>query len=150
MATYRPLTDIPISLFTNSSTQASGYVLKAYITNTTTPTAMYSDANGTSAGTSVTLDARGEPTTIKRIWLNTAVNYKLVLETNLAAVVWTADPGYGGVGNQSVTATGTDSSRPIADYFGDFPTPMNYSATGDGVDDDLTHLEDWIADNSGN
>lgn len=92
---YRPLTDIPISLLTNSSTLASGYVLEAYVTNTTTPATMYSDANGTTAGTSITLDARGEPTTIKRIWLDTAVNYKLILKTDAGATVWTADPVYG-------------------------------------------------------
>lgn len=99
---YRPLTDIPISLLTASSTMASGYVLKAYLTNTTTPATLYSDASGTSAGTSITLDARGEPTTIKRVWLDTAVNYKLVLETDGGSVVWAADPVYGSVTETSV------------------------------------------------
>lgn len=129
---YRPLTDIPISLLTNSSTMASGYVLRAYLTGTTTPATLYSDANGTSAGTSITLDARGEPTTIKRIWLDTAVTYKLVLETDGGSVVWTADPVYGsdvvgGDGSQlTVIATGSAYARTLADRFADIVTPKNW------------------------
>lgn len=130
---YRPLTDIPISLLTASSTMASGYVLKAYLTNTTTPTTLYSDASGTSAGTSITLDARGEPTTIKRVWLNTSVTYKLVLETDGGSVVWTADPIYGssvvgGDGSQlTVAATGASLGRPLADHFADVINVNNYA-----------------------
>lgn len=136
---YRPLTDIPISLLTASSTMASGYVLKAYLTNTTTPTTLYSDASGTSAGTSITLDARGEPTTIKRVWLDTAVNYKLVLETDGGSVVWTADPVYGGIADSSIVAEGATQGRPLSEIVGDRINVLNYySGSGD--------FDDAIAD----
>lgn len=120
---YRPLTDIPISLLTASSEMASGYVLKAYLTNTTTPATLYSDASGTSAGISITLDARGEPTTIKRVWLDTAVTYKLVLETDGGSVVWTADPVYGATlstpGELEVITTGGDVAWSLEDRTSD-------------------------------
>lgn len=136
---YRPLTDIPISLLTNSSTMASGYVLRAYLTGTTTPATLYSDANGTTAGTSITLDARGEPTTIKRVWLDTAVNYKLVLETDGGSVVWTADPVYGGIADSSIVAEGATQGRPLSEIVGDRINVLNYySGSGD--------FDDAIAD----
>lgn len=123
MPTFRPLTEIPISLLTANSTQASGYVLRAYLTGTTTPTALYADENGTPAGTSVTLDARGEPTTIKRIWIDTAVNYKTRYETAAGVEVWTVDPVYGSprgdASDMAVTATGTSVPRPLDDRFSD-------------------------------
>lgn len=123
MPTYRPLTDIPISLFTNSSTQASGYVLRAYLTGLSTPTPLYSDAAGTEAGTSVELDARGEFTTIKRVWIDTAINYKLRYETDEGVEVWTVDPVYGSprgdASSLDVTATSTTNSRPLSERFAD-------------------------------
>jgi len=140
---YRPLTDIPLSLFGNSSTMLTGGVLRAYVTGTTTPATLYSDANGTPAGTSITLDARGEPTTIKRIWLDTAVTYKLVLETDGGSVVWTADPVYGsdvvgGDGSQlTVIATGSAYARTLADRFADVINVSNYA--------DLVSGGDWAA-----
>ena len=54
---YRPLTDIPLSLLDSSSTMLTGGVLMAYVTGTSDEATLYADANGTSAGTSVTLDA---------------------------------------------------------------------------------------------
>lgn len=140
---YRPLTDIPLSLFGNSSTMLTGGVLRAYVTGTSTPATLYSDANGTSAGTSVTLDARGEPTTIKRIWLSTTVTYKLTLEDSDGNVLWTADPVYGssvvgGDGSQlTVIATGSAYARTLADRFADVINVSNYA--------DLVSGGDWAA-----
>lgn len=140
---YRPLTDIPLSLLGNSSTMLTGGVLRAYVTGTSTPATLYSDANGTSAGTSVTLDARGEPTTIKRIWLDTAVTYKLTLEDADGNVLWTVDPVYGsdvvgGDGSQlTVIATGSAYARTLADRFADVINVSNYA--------DLVSGGDWAA-----
>lgn len=129
---YRPLTDIPLSLFGNSSTMLTGGVLRAYVTGTTTPATLYSDADGTAAGTSVTLDARGEPTTIKRVWLDTAVTYKLTLEDSDGNVFWTADPVYGGGSQQTITATGGTQERSLAAIAGDRINVLNYySGSGD-------------------
>lgn len=102
---------------------ASGYTLEAYVTNTTTPATLYSDADGTVAGTSITLDARGEPTTIKRVWLNTAVDYKLILKTDAGATVWTVDPVYG-YGPQF-----------------DSISVKRFGAVGDGVTDDSAAIQ---------
>ncbi len=139
MASYRPLTDIPLSLLTNSGTPANGYVLYAYVSGTTTPATLYEDATGTVAGSSVTLDARGEPTTIKRIWLDTSITYKLVLKAN-TGTVWTADPVYGGnpaslgtflqSGSGAVTREAQAKLREsvsVADFGGD-PNAANNSA----------------------
>lgn len=127
---YRPLTDIPLSLFGNSSTMLTGGVLRAYVTGTSTPATLYSDASGTSAGTSVTLDARGEPTTIKRIWIDASATYKLTLEDSEGVLLWTADPVYGSystidtftqAGTGAVTRTSQDKARDIvsvADFGG--------------------------------
>ena len=146
---YRPLTDIPLSLFGNSSTMLTGGVLRAYVTGTPDPATLYSDANGTSAGTSVTLDARGEPTTIKRIWLDTAVTYKLTLEDADGNVLWTADPVYGSprgdASNLAVTATGSLISASLSDRFARVFDAKNY-CTGDGVADDTAGLVALIAD----
>lgn len=132
MASYRPLTDIPLSLLTSNGDLATGYVLYAYVTNTTTPATLYQDASGTPAGSSVTLDSRGEPTTIKRIWLDTSVTYKLTLKTDAGVTVWTADPVYGGASNDGVVASGAGYARPLSDYFGDRINVLNYySGTGD-------------------
>lgn len=136
---YRPLTDIPISLLTSNSTMASGYVLEAYVSNTSTPATLYSDASGTTAGTSITLDARGEPTTIKRVWLDTAVDYKLVLKTAAGVEVWTADPVYGGSPSELsiFTQTGTGSiATTVQDKLRETVSVMDFGAVGDGVADD--------------
>ncbi|MCA3171187.1 MAG: hypothetical protein ING20_10610, partial [Burkholderiales bacterium] len=76
---------------------------------------MFSDNAGTVAGTSVVLDSRGEPTTFKLIWLNTAVIYKFVLKDSTGTTIWTIDniSGDDGTGNtassvfdqQTLTAT---------------------------------------------
>lgn len=132
MASYRPLTDIPLSLLTNSGTPANGYVLYAYVSGTTTPATLYQDAIGTSAGSSVTLDSRGEPTTIKRIWLDTSVTYKLVLKTDAGVTVWTSDPVYGGYVTSDRTAN-----------------VLSHGAAGNGVADDTAAIQaaaDSLAD----
>lgn len=140
---YRPLTDIPQSLFGNSSTMLSGGVLKAYLTGATTPTAMYSDANGTSAGTSVTLDARGEPTTIKRIWLDTSVTYKLVLEDGGGNTLWTADPVYGSMTNvDTFLQAGTGAvTRSVQTKLREFVSVTDFGADPTGVSDSTAAIQ---------
>lgn len=139
-ATYRPLIDIPISMIDSNGDPLSGGVLYAYTTGTTTPVTVYQDNSGTVAGTSVTLDARGEPTTFKRIWIDTEVNYKFVLKDGYGVTIWTQDPVYGSpVGRataMSVTATGGTTSRTLANHLGDRINVKDFGAVADdGIDD---------------
>lgn len=112
---YAPLTKIPQQFFDNLGNPLVSGTLYAYLAGTSTPTNMFSDNAGTVAGTSVVLDSRGEPTTFKLIWLNTAVIYKFVLKDSTGTTIWTIDniSGDDGTGNtassvfdqQTLTAT---------------------------------------------
>ena len=112
---YAPLTKIPQQFFDNLGNPLVSGTLYAYLAGTSTPTNMFSDNAGTVAGTSVVLDSRGEPTTFKLIWLNTAVIYKFVLKDSTGTTIWTIDniSGDDGTGNtassvfdqQTITAT---------------------------------------------
>lgn len=62
---------------------AATYIMKFFIWDTSTPTAVYSDSAGTSLGTSVTLNSLGQPQTVggtaADIFFDTAVVYKAQL-----------------------------------------------------------------------
>lgn len=88
---YVPLVNLVPQFFDNLGDPLAGGTLSAYVAGTSTPTNMFSDNAGTVAGTSVTLDSRGEPTTIKLIWLDTAVNYKFILKDSSNTTIWTED-----------------------------------------------------------
>lgn len=88
---YVPLVNLVPQFFDNLGDPLVGGTLSAYVAGTSTPTNMFSDNTGTVAGTSVTLDSRGEPTTIKLIWLDTAVNYKFILKDSNTTTIWTID-----------------------------------------------------------
>ena len=88
---YVPLVNLVPQFFDNLGDPLVGGTLSAYVAGTSTPTNMFSDNTGTVAGTSVTLDSRGEPTTIKLIWLDTAVNYKFILKDSNNTTIWTID-----------------------------------------------------------
>ena len=112
---YAPLTKIPQQFFDNLGNPLVSGTLYAYLAGTSTPTNMFSDNAGTVAGTSVVLDSRGEPTSFKLIWLNTAVIYKFILKDSTGTTIWTIDniSGDDGTGNtassvfdqQTLTAT---------------------------------------------
>lgn len=88
---YVPLINLVPQFFDNLGDPLVGGTLSAFVAGTSTPTNMYSDNAGTVAGTSVTLDSRGEPTTIKMIWIDTAVVYKFVLKDSTGTTIWTED-----------------------------------------------------------
>jgi hypothetical protein len=87
--------------------------IEFYIWNTSTPTAVYSDSTGTSAGTSVTLNSLGSPMngggTPIALFFDTAVAYKIIRKTAAgAAVAPTIGPYYPGLSSDLWSAfTGT-------------------------------------------
>jgi hypothetical protein len=88
---YVPLVNLVPQFFDNLGDPLVGGTLNAYVAGTSTPTNMYSDDTGTVAGTSVTLDSRGEPTTIKLLWVDDGVTYKFVLKDSSGTTIWTED-----------------------------------------------------------
>jgi len=72
----------------------AGGTIKAYLAGTTTTTSLFTDDSGTSAGSTITLNARGEPevsgNTIN-IWLDETITYKLILADSAGATIWTVD-----------------------------------------------------------
>lgn len=72
----------------------SGGSLEAYFAGTTTAAEMFIDENGTSAGTSVTLNAYGNPEVSGNpvvIWLETGKKYKFILRSSDPEQYWTLD-----------------------------------------------------------
>lgn len=106
---YKPLIALPPQFVDGDGLPISGGSLSAFLAGSTTPSTMYTDNIGTSAGTVVTLNARGEPEVSGNtvtIWINDALSYKFVLKNALGGSLWTVD-------NISVLPT---------------PTPPNYGA----------------------
>jgi hypothetical protein len=95
MPTYYPSTPYPHQFINPDNSQlASGFVIEAYEAGTTTPTNMFTDKDGTVAGTSITLNSAGTPevsgsTVI--IWLQYGVSYKFILKDNESNQEWTVD-----------------------------------------------------------
>lgn len=88
---YLPLTNIVPQFFDSLGDPLVGGTLSAFIAGTSTPTNLFSDSSGTVAGTVITLDYRGEPTIIKLLWVDTSINYKLILKDSTGATLWTED-----------------------------------------------------------
>lgn len=118
---FFPSTMLPPHFTDDDGTLLSGGTIEAYIAGTSTPANLYTDSAGTSAGTSVTLNARGEPevsgSTVV-LWFDFAVSYKLVLKDSDGTTIWTVD----GVGSSS-----PDWIRLPVEFYG---------AMGDGSTDD--------------
>lgn len=91
---YYPATPFVPQFTNDAGVPLSGGTIMAYIAGTTTPTNMFVDDAGTSAGSVITLNARGEPQVSGNtvvIWLNDAVSYKFILRDASANSKWTID-----------------------------------------------------------
>lgn len=91
---YVLLPDIFQQHLTVNNTLAVGYVLKSYIYNTTTPSALYTNAAGSSSATSFTLNTRGAPSlggNEVSLYGDTeqTAGYKIVLEDSVGGVIRT-------------------------------------------------------------
>ena len=134
MANYSPVSPFIWQFGDGNRLPLSGGSIEAYLAGTTTPTPMYTDNVGTSAGATITLNARGEPevsSNTVNIWTDDSISYKFVLKDSAGASIWTTD-------NISKT-TGTDvTAATIADLRSLTPGNLvsayiqGYYAAGDG------------------
>jgi len=94
MPTYYPASTFVTQYVDTNGVPLVGGSIRAYLANTTTPAVMYSDDAGTAIGSTVTLNARGEPEVSGNtvlIWLDAAVTYKFTLNDASGVVIWTID-----------------------------------------------------------
>lgn len=154
---YYPATPFVPQFFTDAGVPLSGGTVTAYLAGTTTPTNMYIDDIGTSAGSVITLNARGEPQVSGNtvvIWLDDAITYKFVLKDASAVSKWTIDD-IADIGSQlrADLADDTDTAkgaalvgyrgRSIADRLADGLSAKDFfGAVGDGVTIDTDAIED--------
>ncbi len=113
MPTYFPASIFPTQ-FTNpdNGELASGFTLEAQLAGTSTPTNMFTDKNGTVAGTSITLNSGGWPEvsgSIVTIWLQQNVEYKFILRDNDSNIEYTID-------NLTGYLSDVNIYPPVADY----------------------------------
>ena len=94
MATYYSSTPFPVQ-FHDNGTPAASYVLHAFLDGGSTPTNMFTDSGGTSAGTTITLDSQGYPSVSGSrvvVWLDELINYRFELrDATDVTVVWTSN-----------------------------------------------------------
>lgn len=88
---------------------AVGCILSAFVAQTTTPTPLYLDVDGAEAGTTITLNDRGEPEVSGNTvvpWLDTEVAYKFTLTDPEDGEQWTVDDITSPIQMASTTAPG--------------------------------------------
>lgn len=127
----------------DDGTLLAGGSLEFYIAGTTTPTPAYTDAGGTEAGTTITLNSRGEPAVSGNaviIWLSSNVNYKIVLKDASGNTKTTPDNLTSGINSDAANA-----SIAAAD-FGQWPS---ISVNADDTAHDIDFNSGVIADSSG-
>jgi len=96
----------------------SGGKLYTYIAGTTTPQATYTSVSGLTANANpIILNSEGRVSGTNEVWLDSAVSYKLILQTSASVQLWSADDlsGIAGFGNAlPVTSGGTGVSSNTA------------------------------------
>lgn len=108
---YRQASPFVDQFFDTNGLPLSGGTIKSYLSGTTTATAMYTDGAGTSAGSSITLNVRGEPEVsgnTVNIWLDEGVTYKFVLADSSGTSFWTVDGINVGFASGSLDIQGTN------------------------------------------
>jgi hypothetical protein len=93
MATYIPVTNIPEQFFDNSGDPLVSGTLEFYLSGTTTATDLFT-SDGTSIGTSITLNSWGYPESggaLITLFRDQSKALKLVLKNSSGSTIWTAD-----------------------------------------------------------
>ena len=113
--------------------------IEFYITNTSTPTPIYSDSIGTSAGTSVTLNSLGAPEnsgTAIALFFDDTVTYKIVRKDASGVEIGpTIDPYIVRDNIYTRSATGA-VARTIESKLDDVVSVKDFGAVGDNISDD--------------
>mgnify|MGYP001574107842 CR=1 FL=1 len=117
---YKAATPLPQPFTDSAGNALSGGTVEFYVTGTSTPATVYSDSIGTSIGTTVTLNSRGEPQngagTAVNIYYDDTVTYKVIRKTAAGTpVAPTLDPFTVFGSASTVRATGTSTDRSLAD-----------------------------------
>ena len=148
---YRAATPFPEQFLDANGNAISGGTVYFYLTGTSTPATVYSDSAGTSLGTSVTLNSRGEPQTSGgtacTIYYDDAVTYKIVRKDAAGATVApTVDPFTVSVTSAAVTTAGTTTARILSERFKDIVNVKDNGAVSGGVTDATTAIQATVTD----
>lgn len=120
------LSDPNIQFFDNSGLPLSGGVLSFFLSSTTTPAAVYTNASlSIAAGTAITLDSAGRA---GDIFLDSAVTYKVILANAAGTPLWTRDPVVDVAAN-TTAALRVSSGNPNGSYAGNAGTVGGQSAS---------------------
>lgn len=155
---YYPSTHFVPQFTDDNGNLLSGGSLEAYVGGTSTPTNMFTDDSGTSAGAVITLNSRGEPEVSGNtvvVYLDDSVTYKFTLKTSGGVAIWTVDDVRDAAGLLSAnlataddTAKGADlvgyRDRTVHDRLDDAYSVLNYGVVGDGVADDTANIQTAI------
>ena len=120
---------------------ATGYILKFFLTGTTTPTAIYFDSAGSASATSVTLNTAGRWTnggTEVDLFFDVSVTYKaqLYLSDGTTTVGPTIDPFYPDSSeNTQFLQSGSGAiARTVQEKLRDVVSVLDFGAADDGTD----------------
>jgi Pectate lyase superfamily protein len=131
-----------VPAFNASGLLSASAKLKFFVTETTTPAAVYSDPDITvSLGAVVTADVFGR---FVPIYLDPLVTYRVRLETALGSLIQEADGISGGSGASDIQfiASGTGAViRTAQSKLRERTSPFDFGAVGDGVADDTAAVQ---------
>lgn len=127
MAIYVPLTGIPLQYMDTNGDPDSGGTLEFFIAGTSTPTNIFSDNDGTSAGDTITLNSSGFPAVgVNAIALfrEVSINYKMTYTPNAGSPVIT----YVNLDGNSSLSSGGVQIMDVNSARANFDKPVQFQA----------------------